>query len=229
MEIKEITSKIDELASNFRIGGLQQIRKELKNLKIKAGSTIFNYKTIFDNWAFHYGGRKELQFNIGYEDEGLRYGIAFSLEPSQALPNIEDLYPKILRLNSLIINQPELFFDYKMWFWQDSNRSDINNVFEINEQLTKSGTFIFIGKIMDYDKIDIIEILKTFDELLNIYIEVENENINIQPQNQKTINGFAFSNGKPNLPQNTRYTRTQQQINVNARHSFLQEKCLFQH
>ncbi len=224
MNIKDLALKIDELSSNFKIGNLQEIRKNLKNLKAKPGSKIFNDKTTFDDWAFHYGGRKELQFNIGNEDEGIRYGIAFSLEPSQSLPNIQDLFPKILRLNSLIINQPDLFSNYKMWYWQNGKRSVINNVFEINEQLTKIGTFIFIGKLVDYNNVNVIEILKDFDDLLNIYIEVENENITIGPQNQKSTTGFIFASGRPNLPQSTKYTRTQQQINVNARHSFLQEK-----
>lgn len=224
MNIKEIALKIDEQSSNYKIQKLQEIRKEIKKLKIKPGSKIFSYRTIFDDWAFHHGGRKELQFNIGYEDEGIRYGFAFSLEPSQSLPNIEDLYPKIFRLNSLIINQPELFFDYKMWHWQDGSRSEINNVSEINEDLTKQGTFIFIGKIMDYDKIDIDEILRTFDDLLEIYIEVENENTNVEIQNQRSGGGFIFTSGKTNLPQGTSYTSTQRQININARHSFLQEK-----
>ena len=88
----------------------------------------------------------------------------------------------------------------------------------------QSVSCIFIGKLVDYNNVNVIEILKDFDDLLNIYIEVENENITIGPQNQKSTTGFIFASGRPNLPQSTKYTRTQQQINVNARHSFLQEK-----
>lgn len=49
------------------------------------------------------GGRSELQFNIAYEDEGMQYDIAFSLALSQSLPSVEVLYPKILKLNTAII------------------------------------------------------------------------------------------------------------------------------
>ena len=34
MNIKDLALKIDELSSNFKIGNLQEIRKNLKNLKI---------------------------------------------------------------------------------------------------------------------------------------------------------------------------------------------------
>lgn len=46
------------------------------------GRAIGDSRTTFDSYAFHVGGRTELQFNIGLEsgDEDLRYGVAFSLE-----------------------------------------------------------------------------------------------------------------------------------------------------
>lgn len=225
MNIKEIAEKLDELSSDYEIGNLQEIRKNLKNLSRRASSTIFTSNTISeDQWAFHYGGRKELQFNIGFEEEGLRYGVAFSLETSRTLPDINLLFPKILKLNSLIIGQPELFFDYKMWYWQDHKRCETSNVFQIDEKLTKNGTFIFIGKIMDPENIDYHEILRTYDDLLKIYIEVENESYSKIHNTSLENNEFVFVKGKTNLPQNTNYTRTQQQIIVNARHSFLQEQ-----
>ena len=226
MNIKDIAEKLNELSYKYEIGKLQDIRKTLKRLSRKASSTIFTDNTIsVDNgWAFHYGGRKELQFNIGLEDEGLRYGVAFSLETSMTLPTVDLLYPKILKLNSLIINQPELFSDYSMWYWQDGERSEISNVFQIDEELTKIGTFIFIGKIIDVEGIDFDEILKTYDNLLKVYIDVENET-QVEIDNTSLENDeFIFVKGKSNLPQNTNYTRTQQQINVNARHSYLQEQ-----
>lgn len=131
-----------------------------------------------------------------------------------------------MRLNSLIANEPELFADYKMWFWQGGKRSEITNVFEIDESLTKNGTFIFVGKIMSINEIDFNEILETFDNLLKIYIDVENEsNTGIAEIDSETaLDNFIFRSGKANLPQKTNYNRIQQQINVDARHSFLQEK-----
>lgn len=174
--ISEIAHKIDELSAGHRIENLQAIRKKIKNMARQAGSTIFHEDTIKDKegWAFHYGGRKELQFNIGEEEEGLRYGIAFSLEPSQTLPKIELLYPKIMRFNQFIRENPSFFKDYRMWHW-NKGRSDIHPVIEIGENLLASKTFIFIGKLNETDEVNYNEILETFDELLTPYIYVEKE------------------------------------------------------
>ncbi len=228
MEIKQIAEELNKRASTYSIGGLQDIRKEIKKLSRKASSTIFTNETISEEgWAFHYGGRKELQFNIGFEEEGFRYGVAFSLETSQALPSIEVLFPKILKLNSLIVSQPEKFYSYKMWYWQDGQRSEITNVLEITEKIIKKGTFIFIGSLMDAQNINFDTVLDSFDDLLKVYIEVENENENyiIETATETSkVKGFWFQSGKKDLPQSTNYTSTQKQINVYARHSLLQEK-----
>src|ERR1017187_3797533 len=62
-----IVQEIERKARGHEIGRLQEIRKELKDLKHKAGRTIFGAQTIYDTYAFHNGGRTELQFNVGTE------------------------------------------------------------------------------------------------------------------------------------------------------------------
>lgn len=223
MDIKEIADKINEESQKYQIGKLQDLRKEIKGLSKKASSLIFTARTISDDgWAFHYGGRKELQFNIGFEKEGLRYGIAFSLETSRSLPDLSILYPKILKLNSLIRNEPNLFADYKMWYWQEK-RSTIENVYELNDNLVQNGTFVFIGKIMGIENLDYNEILLTFDNLLNIYQEVEVEPKTQIIKKQKAVK-FKFDNRTKNLPQKSNYNSIEKEINVDARHSYLQER-----
>ena len=154
--IRKIAYKINDLSRGFNIGTLQNIRTEIKKLERRPGSDIFKDSTIDknDEWAFHYGGRKELQFNIGLEDEGLfRYGIALSLEASHTLPDITILYPKARRLNQFIRQHPDFFADYKMWYHQENGRSKIGPVKEISEDLLKLHTFIFIGKLQPDNKI----------------------------------------------------------------------------
>ena len=159
MKITEIAYKLNDLSSRYKIGELQEIRKEIKNLKRKAGSSIFHDDSISEEgWAFHYGGRKELQFNIGFENEGLRFGLAFSLEPSQSLPDISILFPKIYKLNCLIREEPEKFSSYLMWHWQKGKRSEIKEVREIKPELVNSQTFIFFGRIVTESQIDLNEI-----------------------------------------------------------------------
>lgn len=223
MNIKEIAHKINEKSKEYRVGEFQDLRKKIKGLSRKAGSTIFSDQTISDDsWAFHYGGRKEIQFNIGIEEEGLRYGIAFSLETSRSLPNLSILYPKILKLNSLIRNEPDLFVDYKMWHWRDT-RSEITDVYEIDDKLVQNRTFIFIGKLMDIENINFHEILSTFDDLLSIYLEIEIEPIKpgkAEPEKRK----FKFDNKSKKLPKKSSYNSIEREIDVDARHTYLQEK-----
>lgn len=227
MTIREIANKINEKSKEYRFGGFQDLRKEIKGLSKKASSEIFTDQTISDEgWAFHYGGRKEIQFNIGIENEGLRYGVAFSLETSRSLPDLSILYPKILKLNSLIRNEPDLFVNYKMLYWR-GDRSEISDVIEINDELAQNGTFIFIGKLTDIENIDYDEILSTFDDLLFIYQEVETEPIT----QIKTIikqTKFKFNNKSKRLPKNSSYNSIEREINVDVRHSILQEK-LYNH
>lgn len=223
MNIREIAVKINEESHKYQFGKLQDLRKEIKGLSKKASSLIFTDQTISnDGWAFHHGGRKEIQFNIGFESEGLRYGIAFSLETSRSLPDLSILYPKILKLNSLIRNEPDLFLGYKMWFWR-GKRSEIENVREINDKLVQNGTFIFIGKLMDVENLDYREILSTFDDLLKIYQEVETEPKTQTKKKQEIVN-FKFDNRSKHLPQKSNYNTIEKEINVDVRHSYLQEK-----
>lgn len=224
--ISEIAHKIDELSSGYRIGDLQAIRKKIKNMARQAGSTIFCDDTIKDSegWAFHYGGRKELQFNIGEEAEGLRYGIAFSLEPSQTLPDIELLFPKITRFNQFFRENRSFFKNYRMWHWQNG-RSNIYSVKEIGANLLTSDTFIFIGKLNEGDEINYSEILQTFDELLTPYIYVEKgEDSGVIEAEMATPTGFVFSPGKKNLVFNRPYTTKEKYSDLDVRHSLIVDK-----
>ncbi len=227
MNIREIANKLNEKSEGYLFGKFQDLRKEIKGLSKKASSTIFTDQTISDDgWAFHYGGRKEIQFNIGIEEEGLRYGVAFSLETSRSLPDLSILYPKILKFNSLVRNEPGLFIDYKMWHWR-GNRSEITDVCEIDDELAQNGTFIFIGKLMDIENIDFDQILSTFDDLLNIYQEVETEPKK-QIKTKRKESTFKFDNKSKKLPQKSSYNSIQREINVDVRHSYLQER-LYNH
>ena len=172
-DIEQISWTLNELAGDYEIGNLQELRKKLKGLSRRPGTDIFNKKTISpdNDWAFHFGGRTELQYNIGIEKEGLRVGVAFSLEPSFSLPDVSILFPKILKFNRYLKKNVEKFNNYKMWHWGTSGRSSISNVYEINNDLMVVHNFIFIGKIcksVNYD-----EILKIFDDFLNLYTYVE--------------------------------------------------------
>jgi hypothetical protein len=59
LNIPAIAEKLNDLAPPHPIGKLQDIRTQLKNLKRRPGDKIFSTQTIFDDWAFHHGGRTE--------------------------------------------------------------------------------------------------------------------------------------------------------------------------
>jgi hypothetical protein len=86
-DLGPIARSLNARAALYAIGGLQDIRRKLRGYSKRPSSDIFTSHTIHPHWAFHYGGRTELQFNIGLEDVSgepeLRHGVAFSFEPSQ--------------------------------------------------------------------------------------------------------------------------------------------------
>lgn len=228
--IREIAYKINDLSRGYNIGKLQSIRTKIKKMKKRPGTDIFQGSTINDEWACHSGGRKELQFNIGLEDEKFRYGIALSLETSRTVPDVTILFPKARRLNQFIRQHQDFFAEYEMWCdqWcdQDFERIYIGPVKEISDAWLKSRTFIFIGKLQPENKIDFKKVLKTFDELLTPYIFVEkSENSGIVEYiNENDEFKFEVKNRK--LPKNRDYSLEEKAVNPNVRHSLIQEKLI---
>jgi hypothetical protein len=228
MTIRDVAEQLNKLSAGYKIGDLQNLRKEIKNLRRRPGSLIFHDDTISDEgWAYHYGGRKELQFNIGFEEEGLRYGIALSLESSQTLPDITLLYPTARRLNQFMRQHSEFFRDYLMWYWQDEERSAIGPVREISEALLKPKTFIFIGKLQKENDTDFDSILTTFDELLKPYIFVEKTSESGIIEDAINENDdFAFQVQTPKLSVSRDYSIEEKAINLDIRHTLIQETLI---
>ena len=175
LNIPTIANKLNELAVSHPIGALQAIRKELKRLKTQPGTKIFNTQTTFEDWAFHYGGRTELQFNIGHADDehgNLKYGVAFSFELSRTLPSIDILIPTVKFFNDFIeLNAAELS-DERMWHY-DEGRSVDQPPAPIPSGLIKEGVFVFLGNRQPANSINYEKILDDFDRLLPLYQYVE--------------------------------------------------------
>lgn len=183
IDIRKIAYKINEKAQNYKMSNFQKFRTEIKG-KQNNHSAIFGEKTIFDedgewSYAFHYGGRTEIQFNIGFEGNIFRYGIAFSLEPSFRLSDPISIFnDKILKFNDFVNENADEFDDINLWYFQNKQRSKTNKIRPITKDLIKNGTFIFIGKYIDIkQEIDYDEVLNTFDRLLEIYLFIEDERV----------------------------------------------------
>lgn len=224
MDIKSITLELNREAQNFRIGKLQDIRKRLKNKSRLPYRYIFNDQTVSDEWAFHYGGRSELQFNIGKENidgkECLRFGVAFSLEPSRTLPDISVLFPKIKRFNEFTNLYPTEFLDFFTWYWEDS-RTPILSESLIRTEYVRPDVFAFFGKYTLWEDYSAREVLHTFDQLLPLYEYVEGDEY-VEPLQVLNDHAFEF---KPNIFKAidpTQYKQAEKVINLKFRHYAIQ-------
>jgi len=191
-----IAEAINEAAAQYRMSQFQEIRRQIRGLSRVKDHRIFTPQTTHENWAFHSGGRTELQFNIGFETndrEWFRYGVAFSLEPSQTLPKPLTLKPKILKLNDYLNRNAAGFEDLRFWFHGDE-KSPIFPIGPIPESVIVEGNFLFWGILCPRGEADPQAVLFLFDRLLDLYRYVEGN----QPigQTKKTLKaGFIFRAG----------------------------------
>ncbi|RLA80091.1 MAG: hypothetical protein DRG78_11670 [Epsilonproteobacteria bacterium] len=217
--IKNITNNLNKFSKNHEIGKLQIIRKNLLKKKRKS-TTIFTNKTITKDWAFHYGGRKELQFNIGYEQNGmvLRVGVAFSLQKSKALPNKNILLKKVQLFNQYIKEYKDELTNFEMWYYRNNSRSINSEPFLIEDSLFKDGNFIFLGKTITMASLKYETILTVMDDLLPLYIFTMGGNINTAPKNK-----FLFKKGNRKKKASTKISSSQKELNITLRHNIMQE------
>lgn len=176
LSFDDVISRIDLEAKTRSIGTLQEWRKQNKGLKRLAARGVFEYAND-PGWAFHVGGRNELQFNVGFEDfdpiHNLRFGVAFSLELSQSLPDISVLVPKIARFNEFVRANSASVSKLHMWHWADGNRSSRYDPQPVETSLVREGVFIFLGGITSRSAPDFEEVMDTLDFLLPLYQYVE--------------------------------------------------------
>ena len=177
--ITAIAKKINDQAADYQIGQLQSLRMQMKGMK-RTSSVIFNpsRKSVneAEGWAFHTGGREELQFGIGIESHAdrFRFGVAFSLEPSRSLPSIATLLPKIDRFNEFVRSNASDMDSFRMWVWRrDKIIKQDTAVRQIAEDEMEMPNFIFLGRSVSVESVDIPEVLTTFDQLLPLYAFVE--------------------------------------------------------
>lgn len=183
MNVKEIAEKLNEkaMADGYQISRLPQLRKQHLNKKTLPNK-IFTNHTIFDDvhrYAFHHGGRDEMQFNFGEEEiDGKKYfrcALCFSLEASQSLPDpVNDLEPFRKRFNQCVEKYPAYLTGFKIWYFKDGTRYGEFNPQRISDAWFQYGNFICIGNIINksldqIEEIDLAWILSEFDRLLPIY------------------------------------------------------------
>jgi len=161
----------------------------LHHLSRRPSRTIFSSQTIMGRYAFHAGGRTELQFNVGYEtipQKGrlLRHAVSFNFQRSQSLPDPTILFPKVKRFNEFLLENRAMFSDLSMWWWhKDRRRSKNFSPRPIN--LHRGMSSIYLGRLQRAGKVDYDLILSDFDRLLSLYESVEGRGRPQQRTNSK--------------------------------------------
>jgi hypothetical protein len=218
---------VDELnarAVNFDIGALQLIRKETKGHKRLPTRKIFAENSIFGDYAYHSGGRTELQFNVGLEliDEVpcFRHGLAFSLETNQTLPSIDVLIPKVERFNEFFRLQPDEYADFELWHYRGPKRSRNYAPGPIPHPWIEEDVFICLGKVYPVGDTDPALILTDFDRLLPLYRFVEGESS--FPALPDALAGFQFKPGCSLKSASTSAARGAGRLDVQLRHNVLE-------
>jgi hypothetical protein len=202
-DLKTIAEEINLAAAGYAMRDFQEIRRQIHGLSRIKDYAIFTAQTIHDEWAFHSGGRKELQFNIGFEGEDndwFRYGVAFSLEPSHTLPKPLVLKPKILKLNQYLTSNAAEFEDLRFWYDCDRQRSTTLPIGPIPENVIRLHTFLFWGKMAPRVKVRSEEVLFLFDRLLSLYRYVEGGEEIGKPKTDLR-HGFQFTAGCATKPE----------------------------
>jgi hypothetical protein len=221
--IFEIATELNKRSEGHPIGRLQHLRRELLRHRV-ATHKLFDSRAIFDRYAFHFGGRSELQFNIGFESvdnqEYLRHGVAFSLELNRNLPEIDPLVPKIARFNEFLRVYPDVLSDLRMWYHSAGASSTKYPPTAIPPEIIKPGVFIFLGRLQPPAQPDLGLILDDFDRLLPLYRFVESDDC--YPVISEVGGGFHFSPGCSVRPSATRTSIVARQIDVVLRHNDLQ-------
>lgn len=107
--IEEVRQRLNQALEDTRLADFYGIRRQVKG-KGKNHGGLFPKAGENSNYVFHRGGREELQFNIGFEDDDrFRYGVAFGLQPGQNLPDpAKQLASRIDAFNRILPRMPSL-------------------------------------------------------------------------------------------------------------------------
>ena len=228
-DFRKFVDELNDAATSHEIGKLQLIRAQLHG-KQQSGERLFRPPTITDEWACHYGGRAELQFNIGYDGldgEMIRSGVAFSFETSRSYPVIDPLIDKAKLFNDFLRINPSLYGDMRMWHWRDGTRSSETPPGPIPAESAVEGVFLFLGNLRNVSEVTHDAILGDMDRLLPLYKYIESRG-SIQPLPNVGGKNFVFQSGRNHILTTTKATYAQRELDVNLRHNFLQESLYHQ-
>lgn len=149
--LPEIVAAIEQKLAQSPLESFYEKRKALKGGHQWSGPLLQIQRDIdgpYSGYAYHKGGRGELQFNVGFEEEGryFRYGVAFSFEPDRNLPDpIEVLEPKVKCFNRVLTEFPEIA-RLRLWLHENGQIGRDLDLSPIPKSWVERDNFVFIGE-----------------------------------------------------------------------------------
>ncbi|MFL6604448.1 MAG: hypothetical protein ACJ8R9_24370 [Steroidobacteraceae bacterium] len=220
--IRQLAAELNQVAGGFEIGRLQELRVQIHGLSRRASRDLFSVQSIKDNYAFHLGGRTELQFNIGKEEllgrQIVRRCVAFDLETSPTLPTIDPLRPKIDRFNEYVRSRADAFPEFSMWHYTGDERSADLPLQPIRDEWVYRGNFIALGRHSAPNQVNAAEVLRDFDRLLPLYVYVESKRL----RQSMRVDPF-FGAACPDFAETATASLPARVISIGLRHKRLQK------
>jgi hypothetical protein len=232
--ISEIAYKINAtaIAGAHEFSRIQEIRAHELNIKPRVSKPFADF-SIKDGYAFHAGGRKELQYNIGEEvlneKTVFRFGMAFSLYQDKTLHDSKaEFRPLKDRFNKFLRTNPDYFDGLVMWYHREHELEEVfDKVMLIDSKLFQTEHFIFFGKyfskgISQINTKDIDEIIKLFDYLFPLYKFVQ---FGIEPK-EKRVSRICWNDRKWLFPSGM-IGKSKDPDTHEAKHGYGHEEWLF--
>ena len=213
----EIVRRVNEEVRDRPFGQLQPLRKQLRELSRVPTRAPFGRLRGTD-WTFHSGGRDELQFNLGFDElidgHDFRFGVAFSFEPSQSLPDYKSLEPKVRRFNDYMVEHAATFDDLRMWHYPGGPGNTLRRPGPIEDRLFNRSVFVFMGGTAPSDGIDYRAVADTLDRLLPLWRFIEESE-----HTQREELPFVLQTRSPSRLPSTEQERSGGRYSVALRHN----------
>ncbi len=226
--MRTIVEVINTRSQGTDFGNLQEYRKDILELGNQGGrKTVFrhNERQFRNNYVYHYGGSREFQFNIGhYEGNGkVRFGAAFSLQSTQALPDIKVLFPQIAFYNEYMQDNKSKYSDLRLWS-HNIKKPRRNLEIEEREYENVNKNFIVIGTEQPIENIDYDYVLDVMNRLMLLYLYILTKGGRSFGRLKKEDTHFQFSPGMPNFNSSNIANLSALQIERDSKHIEIQEK-----
>lgn len=224
MNIATLAEQINGLARTERLGSLQGLREKVRG-KNPRTHKIFSKATIKDTYAFHDGGRTELQFNVGLETRGglrfLRHGVAFSFDKSHTLPDPSILRKWVRPFNVWVESNADALREFRMWHDSKgvppSDDRPPNQILEGQlKEFVDGQKFVFLGTRVPESEVDVNQILRDLDRLFPLYEFCLEESLRVPAPFR------ARSKRRVSSKIHTTASRLAGEIDVDLRHKLLQ-------